>query len=232
MVIAGTAGCGGDAVPPAAASRTGHATPRQEASGQPSPSPRVTSAAAARLSRALLATPRGMQVAYGPEVGPYGGLEATRRGLEAMRQARLSKPQCAGAGQLDAAAPAVASAPAAVVAFASDAGSLTEALVTLPPGQAALPAEPPAACRTYTATVGGSTISYLTRRLPAPMLGQESRASLTTTTSSGQTVQIATGTVRHGNVIMSILMVGSKIKPADLRANVKRAYKRLTSTLS
>lgn len=239
IILTGVVACGGEPVltaQPPARPATGPAStdpgyPTDSASPESLRRPPL-SAPAARLNGALLPVPRGMRIAYGPEAGEYGKLEATQRGLEAMRKARLSRPECAGAGQLDVASPEVAAAPAAVVAFASDTVSITEALVTLPKGRAALPAEPPAVCHSYTATVGSSTIAYAMRRLSAPGLGQESRASLTTTTGSGPQVQLGTGTVRKGNVIMSVLMVGSKIRPAELQAYVRKAYERLSQSLS
>src|SRR4051794_28214803 len=70
-----------------------------------SPSSTAPSATAARLSTALLPTPKGMRLAYGPETGDFGSLRSTREGLAAVRQAKLDRPECAGAAQLDAADP-------------------------------------------------------------------------------------------------------------------------------
>ncbi|WP_143590118.1 hypothetical protein [Thermoactinospora rubra] len=201
--------------------------PPPAAGGRPSPSATPTSG----LAAALIPAPPGMRLAYGPEYGAYGSLQATQRGLAALRQAKLDRPQCAMSGQLDATVPEIGKAPAAVVAFVSDKLSITQALVALPPGKAALP--PPVAkeCRSYHATIGDAQVRYTTEQVRAPRLGAESRAFVTTTSGGGRRLQIGAGMVRHRNVVMTILLVGSTIKPADLRRNIADAYERLAKVV-
>ncbi|WP_345393776.1 hypothetical protein [Nonomuraea salmonea] len=106
-----------------------------------------------RLRAALLPVPKGMSVAYGPETGAFGSLKSTQQGLEAVRQAKLQHPECAGAAQLDAAKTDVAKSPAAVIAFSAERGSISQAVVSLPKPD--FPAALPEKCASYTADVGG-----------------------------------------------------------------------------
>ncbi|NUR83569.1 MAG: hypothetical protein HOY71_05715, partial [Nonomuraea sp.] len=124
-----------------------------KAAGSASPSASAPSSAeASRLRAALLPAPKGMRIAYGPELGAFGSLKSTQQGLAAIRQAKLERPECAGAAQLDAARPEVAKAPAAVIAFSAARGSITQAVVSMP--AAALPEPLPQQCAAYKATVG------------------------------------------------------------------------------
>ncbi|MEU7001608.1 hypothetical protein [Nonomuraea sp. NPDC046570] len=198
-----------------------------EEAAAPAPAARPD-AKAPGLAAALLSAPPGMKVAYGPEAGPFGSLKATKTGLEAMRQAQVEQPGCAGAGQLDASAPAVRDAPAAVVAFASEQGSITEALIALPE---AFPKPPAKKCASYTATVRGTKVLYKTTELRLPRLGDESRAYLTTVSSTGGKIQIGSVAVRHGNTVMSLLAVGTKVKATGLRDQSRLAYEKLVNAM-
>ncbi|MFI6484865.1 hypothetical protein ACIBH1_43580 [Nonomuraea sp. NPDC050663] len=211
------AGCGSESPVPAADARAATAAPSSKGTG--------------RLGAALLTAPAGMQVSYGPEIGPYGSLKATRLGQEAVRQAKLDRPECASTGQLDANAPAVKGSQAAVIAFASQTSSLTQSLVELPANKAVLPGPLAKQCRRYRADVGGQAVTYATQELRVPKVGDGTRAFLTTASGNGPSVQIGSGVVRHGNVIMSILMVGSKVKYDDLNRNIRQAYQKLATTL-
>ncbi|TMR24711.1 hypothetical protein ETD86_03925 [Nonomuraea turkmeniaca] len=177
--------------------------------------PSASSAAdASGLRAALLPVPAGMQISYGPELGAFGSLKSTQKGLAAVRQARLERPECAGAAQLDAAKPDVAKAPAAVIAFAAERGSITQAVVRLP--SASFPAPLPEQCTSYAADVEGSKISYKTRVLPMPTKGDQSRAYLTTAAGGKKNAQIGSVMIRRGTFIMSMLVVGQQVKPAGL----------------
>ncbi len=176
--------------------------------------PSPSSAMAGKLRAALLPVPKGMRVVHGPEVGPYGALKSTKQGLEAVRQTRLSRPECAGAPQLDPARPEIARAPAAVVAFASDRGSISQAVVALPP--AAFPGPLPGQCGTYTADVHGTEVTYRTQDLDMPRQGDESRAYLTTASGGERNAQIGSVVIRRGNVVMSLMVVGKEVKRAGL----------------
>ncbi|NRQ32295.1 hypothetical protein HII36_10660 [Nonomuraea sp. NN258] len=179
--------------------------------GQPSPSASVD---AARLRAALLPVPKGMTIAYGPETGAFGALKSTQQGLAAVRQAKLERPECAGAAQLDAARPEVAKAPAAVIAFAAQRGSITQAVVSLP--GTAFPDPLPAQCAAYQADVRGTQVTYKTRDLRMPPRGDRSRAYLTTAAGGKQNAQIGSVMIRRGNLIMSMLVVGQRVKPRGL----------------
>ncbi|MFI7449872.1 hypothetical protein ACIBQX_20430 [Nonomuraea sp. NPDC049714] len=176
--------------------------------------PSPSSAMAGKLRAALLPVPKGMRVVHGPEVGPYGTLKATKQGLEAVRQAKLNRPECAGAPQLDPARPEVARAPAAVIAFASDRGSISQAVVALPP--AAFPGPLPGQCGAYSADVHGTEVTYRTRDLDMPRQGDESRAYLTTASGGDRNAQIGSVVIRRGNVVMSLMVVGKEVKRAGL----------------
>lgn len=176
--------------------------------------PSPSSALASKLRAVLLPVPKGMRVVHGPEVGPYGALKSTKQGLEAVRQTRLSRPECAGAPQLDPARPEIARAPAAVVAFASDRGSISQAVVALPP--AAFPGPLPGQCGTYTADVHGTEVTYRTQDLDMPRQGDESRAYLTTASGGERNAQIGSVVIRRGNVVMSLMVVGKEVKRAGL----------------
>ncbi|MEV1168893.1 hypothetical protein [Nonomuraea sp. NPDC049784] len=196
------AGCsGGDTTPSAIPTNT----------QAPGPQP---SADTSRLRAALLPVPKGMRVAYGPELGAFGSLKATQQGLAAVRQAKLQRPECAGAAQLDAAKPGIAQAPAAVIAFAADRGSITQAVVSLP--STAFPAPLPKQCASYTANVGGTQVTYKTRTLAMPTRGDESRAYLTTAAGAKKNAQIGSVVIRRGTLIMSMLVVGQRVKPQGL----------------
>ncbi|GAA3249051.1 hypothetical protein GCM10020216_080820 [Nonomuraea helvata] len=191
----------------------GDTTPSAVPTGAQLPGPQA-SADTARLRDALLPVPKGMHVAYGPELGAFGSLKATQLGLQAMRQAKLQRPECAGAAQLDAAKPDVAQAPAAVISFAADRGSITQAVVSLP--SAAFPAPLPTQCASYTAEVEGTKVAYRTRTLAMPARGDQSRAYLTTAAGGKKNAQIGSVMIRRGTLIMSMLVVGQRVKPQGL----------------
>ncbi|SDM09525.1 hypothetical protein SAMN05421874_13860 [Nonomuraea maritima] len=168
-----------------------------------------------KLRAALLPVPTGMKVAYGPEVGAFGTLKSTQQGLEALRQAKAERPECAGAAQLDAAVPAVAKAPAAVIAFAADSGSITQAVVSLP--SPAFPKALPEQCTRYTADVAGKKVTYRTKALKMPAKGDQSHAYLTTATGDKDTTaQIGSVMIRRGTMVMSMLVVGRQVKPQGI----------------
>ncbi|MFB4283824.1 MULTISPECIES: hypothetical protein [unclassified Nonomuraea] len=178
--------------------------------------PSASAADTARLRAALLPVPKGMSVAYGPELGAFGTLKSTQQGLAAVRQAKVQRPECAGAAQLDAAKPEVAKSPAAVIAFSAARGSITQAVVSLP--SAAFPAPLPRQCASYTADVGGSQVTYKTRTLDMPAKGDQSRAYLTTAVGDKNNAQIGSVMIRRGTLIMSMLVVGQRVKPQGLYA--------------
>jgi hypothetical protein len=191
-----------------------------EKASAPAPSPAdakpsaPSAAETAKLRAALLPAPKGMKVAYGPEIGVYGSLKSTKEGLEAVRQAGLDHPECAGATQLDVTRPEVAKAPAAVIGFTSERGSITQAVVSLPPS--AFPGPLPGQCGSYRAEVRGTQVVYRTRDLEMPRQGDESRAYLTTATGGKQQAQIGTITIRRGDLVMSLMVVGRQVKPDGL----------------
>lgn len=172
------------------------------------------------LGAALLPAPAGMRVAYGPESGPYGTLRATGAGPAATRRSS----SCATTPALDAAAPEVRSAPAAVVAYSSDAGSVTQALVELP---AAFPAELPGRCASYRAVVDGERVTYTTRQIDLPPLGDRSRAYVTAVSGGGQRLEVGSVAVVRGRVVMSLLVVAREVKEAGLAEQSRKAYERL-----
>ncbi|MFC4013969.1 hypothetical protein ACFOY2_42560 [Nonomuraea purpurea] len=184
-----------------------------------------SSADTAKLRSALLPTPKGMHVAYGPELGAFGSLKSTQEGLAAVRQAKLQRPECAGAAQLDAAQPDVAKAPAAVIAFAAERGSITQAIVSLP--KATFPKPLPQQCSDYTADVAGTRVSYKTKTLNMPAKGDESRAYLTSAAGGKKNAQIGSVMIRRGTVVMSMLVVGQKVKPQGLYELANLADKNL-----
>ncbi|SEG76245.1 hypothetical protein SAMN05444920_104366 [Nonomuraea solani] len=178
-------------------------------------SPASASAAeSAKLREALLPVPQGMTVAYGPEMGAFGTLKSTQQGLEAVRQAKLQRPECAGAAQLDAAKPEVAQSPAAVIAFSAERGSITQAVVEMP--SQAFPAPLPQQCTAYTADVAGTKVTYKTRMLKMPTKGDQSRAYLTSASGNKRNAEIGSVMIRRGTLIMSMLVVGQQVKPQGL----------------
>ncbi|WP_345566513.1 hypothetical protein [Nonomuraea rosea] len=199
MVFAGCSS-GEEAVPSAAASAP---------ASQP-----AQSAESARLRAALLPVPKGMSIAYGPELGAFGSLKSIQQGLEAIRQAKLQRPECAGAAQLDAAEPDVAAAPAAVIAFSAARGSITQAVVSMP--AQAFPEPLPKQCAAYTADVAGTQVTYKTKTLEMPAKGDQSRAYLTTAAGGEKNAQIGSVMIRRGTLIMSMLVVGQRVKPQGL----------------
>ncbi|WP_020542472.1 hypothetical protein [Nonomuraea coxensis] len=210
------AGCSSEAqAPPAPAA----------AAVEPAQGPGASSSDVTRLRAALLPVPEGMRVSYGPELGAFGSLKSTQQGLAAVRQARLERPECAGAAQLDAAKPDVAKAPAAVIAFAAERGSITQAVVALP--SAAFPAPLPQKCTTYTADVDGAKVVYRTRMLPMPAKGDQSRAYLTTAAGAKENAEIGSVMIRRGNLIMSMLVVGRQVQPDGLYELAKLADQNL-----
>lgn len=172
------------------------------------------SADAARLRAALLPLPKGMKVAYGPETGAYGTLASTKQGMEAVRQAKLEHPECAGAAQLDVARPEIAGAPAAAVGYTSSRGSITQAVVALPPE--AFPGPLPSQCDAYQAEVRGTQVVYRTRDLRMPRQGDESRAYITTASGGDRQAQIGTVTIRRGGMVMNLVVVGNEVKREGL----------------
>ncbi|MBF8193387.1 hypothetical protein ITP53_48495 [Nonomuraea sp. K274] len=205
VVIAGCSS--GESTPapaaPASPSQSGEST---QSSGQSS----AKSADSATLRAALLGAPKGMRIAYGPEIGAFGSLKSTKEGLEAVRQAKMERPECAGASQLDAAKPEIAKAPAAVISFAAGQNSITQAVVSLPTD--AFPEALSKQCASYTANVSGTQVSYRTRTLAMPAKGDQSRAYITTATGGDQNAQIGSILIRRKNLITSMLVVGRQVK--------------------
>ncbi|MGP3934179.1 hypothetical protein [Nonomuraea sp. KM88] len=183
------------------------------------------SAASAKLRAALLPVPDGMHVAYGPELGAFGKLKSTQQGIAALRQAKLQRPECAGAAQLDIEQPDIAGAPAAVIAFAAERGSITQAVVSLP--SESFPKPLPRQCASYTADVGGTQVTYTTRTLKMPPKGDESRAYLTSAAGGEKNAQIGSVMIRRGTVVMSMLVVGQKVKAQGLYELARLADKNL-----
>lgn len=173
---------------------------------------------ARRLGEALIKAPAGMQVAYGPETGAFGSLRATTMGKEAMRQATFNKPQCATTGQLD--ADQVKDAPAAVVSFSSAKGSLTHALVSLSSSDVDFPRPLDPGCASYKATVQGAVVTYKTKELKLPRMGDASRAFQTTANGT----QIGSVAIRYRNVVMSVVVIGRVV---NLERQSRQAYARL-----
>ncbi len=189
----------------------------------PAPSASPIRTAVRDLGAALLPAPPGMRVAYGPESGAYGTLRATREGAAAMRQGTSCAPR------LDLDLADVRTAPAAVVAYSSDEGSVTQALVDLP---SAYPAELPAACASYQAVVEGESVSYVTRTIDLPPLGDQSRAHITAVTGGGQSLEVGSVVIRVGTVVMSLLVVARKVKYAGLADQSREAYEKLTLAMN
>ncbi len=188
--------------------------------------PESVASGAGDLAEALLVRIDGMRKSYGPETGTFGRLRATRRGIQTLRDAHSDRPRCSSAGQMDRTATVVRDAPAAVVSFTSATQSVTEALISLPPGEATrlFPPRPPAECALYTASVGGSTVTYATREVKLPPWRDESRALLTTASGGGKNVRIGSVVVRYRNVVMSLLVVGEKVSREDVVRRAERAY--------
>ncbi|MFC4111535.1 hypothetical protein [Nonomuraea zeae] len=185
------------------------------AASPPSPSAQSSqSAESARLRAALLPVPKGMSIAYGPELGAFGSLKSIQQGLAAIRQAKLQRPECAGAAQLDAAQPDVAAAPAAVIAFSAARGSITQAVVAMP--AETFPQTLPKQCASYTAEVSGTRVTYKTKALDMPAKGDQSRAYLTTAAGGEKNAQIGSVMIRRGTLIMSMLVVGQRVKQQGL----------------
>lgn len=178
------------------------------------------------LAEALLVRIDGMRKSYGPESGAFGRLSATRRGVHTLREVRSDPPHCSSAGHLDDTGPVVRDAPAAVVSFTSGTESITEALISLPEGEAArvFPPRPPAECASYTASVGGNAVAYVTREVKLPPWRDESRASLTTASGGGKNIRIGSVVVRYRNVVMSLLVVGEKVNRQVVVRQAERAY--------
>lgn len=184
--------------------------------------PDPAAAEAARLSAALLPAPTGMRVTHGPETGAYGALNATKQGMEAVRLARVENSGCSGIGQLDPAQ--VSKAPTAVVAYSSDTGSITQALVATD----TFPGPMPKKCAKYEATVSGKKVTYTTKAVGLPKWGEQARGFLTTVQSDGETGQIGAVLIRRANVVMSLLVVGTKVKKDGLIELGKLADEKLT----
>ncbi|WP_327088306.1 hypothetical protein OIE66_39280 [Nonomuraea sp. NBC_01738] len=206
MVVAGCSGVSGEITAPA------QSAPKTVDAG--------------RLRSALLSAPSGMRVSYGPESGPYGSLKATKQGEAAMQRAKLHEPGCSGIGQLD--SKQMASSPAAVVAFSSDKGTITEALVAT----TVFPGPLPARCADYKATVGTTKVTYKTVTVEMPKLGEESRAFITTATSKGTTAQIGAVLVRRAGVVVSLLVVGADVQRDGLIQLGRLADEQLAKTLA
>ncbi|GII94713.1 hypothetical protein [Sinosporangium siamense] len=199
-------------------------SPTTSAVAQPPVPPAVAKAARA-LGAGLLASVDGMKKVYGPESGAFGGLTATRRGLEAMAKTKVDKPGCATTGQLDAQAPAVRDAPAAVVSFMSKSRTITEALIELPEKDAVkrFPGLQPG-CEKYTLSSGDAKMTYTTRPVELPRRGDRVSAFLTSVEGTGIDLKLGSVALRRGNVVMSLLVVGSKVDRKDLLDQTDKAY--------
>ncbi|MFI6297587.1 hypothetical protein ACIBEJ_38750 [Nonomuraea sp. NPDC050790] len=185
------------------------------------PSPSATPSDAARLGAGLLSAPDGMSVAYGPETGAYGSLKATRQGMAALKDAKVSEPGCAGAGQLDPAK--LGAAPAAVVAYSSKDGSITQAIVATD----FFPGPVPARCASYKAEVSGAKVTYRTVPLKLPARGERSFAFLTTAVSDGEAAQIGAVVIGRKGVVTSLLVIGAKVKKEGLAELARLADEKL-----
>ncbi|WP_283139675.1 hypothetical protein [Rhizohabitans arisaemae] len=224
-------GCGGEAPSPAADRAADTPAPSGVASATPIPGGRPYTAQ--DLRGALLGEVPGLRRAYGPEAGLYGALRATRLGNEAMAKAELNKPQCRKIGQIDPTSVHVRNSPAAVIVFGKEGFSLTEALIALAPEEAVKPFEvkAPRECSAYRARVGKANFSYLTREMALEKLGDGFQGYLTRATGEGYDLQIGTATVRHRNVIVSLLVVGKEVGEKTVRKYAEEAYHKVSRTL-
>ncbi|MFI6534840.1 hypothetical protein ACIBHY_20465 [Nonomuraea sp. NPDC050547] len=176
---------------------------------------------AARLGAGLLSAPNGMSVAYGPETGAYGSLKATKQGMAALKEAKVSEPDCAGVGQLDPAE--LGGAPAAVVAYSSKDGSITQAIVATD----TFPEPVPARCAKYRAEVAGAKVTYRTVTLKMPARGERSHAFVTTAVSDGKAAQISAMVIARKGVVTSLLVIGTKVKKEGLNELARLADEKL-----
>ncbi|GAA0934567.1 hypothetical protein GCM10009560_41920 [Nonomuraea longicatena] len=192
-----------------------------ESAAPPAERPAPKAVDAARLGTALLPTPQGMQITYGPETGAYSSLKATKQGQEALKKATVNKSGCRGIGQLD--ADRVGAAPAAVVAYSSKSGSISQSLVATD----TFPGPLPKGCGRYEAMVGESKVVYVTKELNLPKHGDQSRVFLTRAISGGKEAQIGAVLIQRAGVVASLLVVGAEIKRKGLQELARLADEKL-----
>ncbi|MEV4892227.1 DNA/RNA helicase domain-containing protein [Nonomuraea sp. NPDC055795] len=114
-------------------------------------------------------------------------------------------------------------APAAVVAYSSKDGSITQAIVATD----TFPGPVPARCAKYRAEVAGAKVTYRTVTLKMPARGERSHAFVTTAVSDGKAAQIAAMVIARKGVVTSLLVIGTKVKKEGLNELARLADEKL-----
>jgi hypothetical protein len=220
--VAGIAGCGGTHGQAGASSA--------ESAGMVAQTSTFT---AARLRGALLTMINGMTAAMPVESGSFSSLPEVKANQRSVHGVAVTPKACAQAFATGFNAPAMASAPAAVVAFRVGDNGVSEVLVALSASaaDAALGSRIPSACGHYLVTIGGKTFRYSVRESSVSGIGQRARA-LNVRTMDYPNDNVWSVVYRGSGFVGSVTVVGPNASEAVVRQLGQQAYKCAAKSLS
>lgn len=188
---------------------------------------------AAKLRGALLTKINGMTAAMPVESGRYSSLPDVKANQRSMHGIAVTPKTCARASATGFNAPALASAPAAAVAFRVGNNGVSEVLVAPPASAAdvALGSQIPSACRHYLVTIGGRTFRYLVRESSVSGIGQRARA-LNVRTMGYPNDNVWSVVYRGSGFVGAVTVVGPNASEAVVRQLGQQAYKYAAKSLA
>jgi hypothetical protein len=188
---------------------------------------------AAKLRGALLTKINGMAAAVPVESGSYSSLPDVRANQRSMRGVAVTPRACAKASAAGFNARALASAPAAAVAFRVGDNGVSEMLVapSASAADAALGSQVPSGCGRYRATVGGKTFRYSVRESSVTGIGQRARA-LNVRTMGYPSDDVWSVVYRGGGFVGAVTVVGPNASQAVVCQIGQQAYTYAAKSLS
>lgn len=214
---AGIAGCGGTHVQAKSAAMVA----------------RTSTFTAAKLRGALLTKIDGIAAAMPAESGSYSSLPDVKANQRSMRGVAVTPKACAKASAAGFNALALASAPAAAVAFRVGDNGISEMLVApaASAADAALGSQVPFACDHYRATVGGKTFRYSVREFPVTGIGQRAR-TLNVRTMGYPNGNVWSVVYQGSGFVGAVTVVGPNASQAVVHQIGQQAYRYAARSLS
>jgi hypothetical protein len=188
---------------------------------------------AARLRAALLTKINGMTAAMPVESGSYSSLPEVKVNQRSTHGVAVTPKACARAFAVGFSAPALASAPAAAVAFRVGNNGVSEVLVAPPASaaDAAFGSRIPSACSHYLVTIGGKTFRYSVRESSVSGIGQRAHA-LNVRPMGYPNDNVWSVVYRGSGFVGSVTVVGPNASETVVRQLGQQAYKCAAKSLS
>jgi hypothetical protein len=188
---------------------------------------------AAKLRGALLTKINGMAAAMPVESGSYSSLPDVEVNQRSMRGVAVTPKACAEASATGFNALALASAPAAAVAFRVGNNGVSEVLVAPSASavNAALDSQMSSACGHYRVTVGGKTFRYSAQESAVTGIGQRARA-LNVRTMGYPNDNVWSVVYRGSGFVGAVTVVGPNASETVVRQLGQQAYKYAARSLS